>query len=322
MEKSELKVASSEPENILFPIQDSARLPVPLPRFFEAKLLTFFKGTSTRRRVFYLLQSVVRHHSLRTANAMAFDFFLAFIPMLGLAGWFLAHWLEQSSSIASATGVLINLTPSQLHDLLEKQFKGLTATSLAPFAVLLGWWLSSSAFYTQMNVFEESFECKPRSWLHGRAISLGFALLGLLTLSVAGFASLIWTVLRLPTAALTEVSDTGWIAELLQFMVIPVALVGAMAFLAFIYRYSIRRPQYQRRVWPGAFFAIVVGTLASAILGYYVANIARYALFYGSLAVIVVLHLWLWLWCTAIILGAEINIALEDLKDSQALAKE
>ena len=48
-------------------------------------------------------------------------------------------------------------------------------------------------------------------------------------------------------------------------------------------------------------------------LGFYAANIARYALFYGGLAAIIIVLLWLWLWSTAIVIGAELNVALEDV---------
>ena len=50
-------------------------------------LANFFEANSARGRLYVLLLSLWRHQSVRTANAMAFDLFLALVPMLGVAGW-------------------------------------------------------------------------------------------------------------------------------------------------------------------------------------------------------------------------------------------
>ena len=100
------------------------------------------------------------------------------------------------------------------------------------------------------------------------------------------------------------------------------ALSEHCAFLALLYRYSLRRPGRLRRVWPGASVATLLAAAASVGLGFYATNIARYALFYGGLAAIVILLLWLWLWSTAILFGAELNIALEDVKHARKVFAE
>jgi uncharacterized BrkB/YihY/UPF0761 family membrane protein len=63
--------------------------------------------------------------------------------------------------------------------------------------------------------------------------------------------------------------------------------------------------------------ATLLGAVASIGLGYYATHLARYTLFYGGLAAIVVLLFWLWLWSTAILLGAELNIAMEDVREAR-----
>ena len=122
--------------------------------------------------------------------------------------------------------------------------------------------------------------------------------------------------------SLNELLESSTGKSLLNFLVITLALSVAVAFLALLYRYSLRRPGRVRRVWPGASVATLLAASASVGLGYYATNIARYALFYGGLAAIVILLLLLWLWSTAILFGAELNIALEDVDQARKLSAE
>ncbi len=243
---------------------------------------------------------------------MAFDLFLALIPMLGVAGWGTSLLLQNESEKRS--DAFSALAPAELHEFLEQHFEALAASRIAPFAALIGWWISSSAFNTMMGVFEEAFDCVPRRWWRRRLVGLVFSLIGMMGLALAGTLGVLLTMAP---------SLVGFFIELLaRSGLFTVALVAGAylamtSFLALLFRYSIRRPGWQRRVWPGAFLASTVGTAASVALGYYAGNIARYALFYGGLAVIVIVLIWLWLWSSAIVIGAELNIALEDIRQER-----
>lgn len=244
---------------------------------------------------------------MRTANAMAFDLFLALVPMLGLGGWAAALFVGNGE----ATSLPIKeFTPLELQEFVGHHFQALSAAHLAPLAALAGLWLSSSAFYTMLGVFEESFECWPRVWYQRRLISLGFALLGMLLLGIAGGLGVLFATLNPGEGSWFDAfkSSGG-----LKALVFALGYGSAGSFIALLYRYSLRRPGRKRHVWLGAVVATTLGTAASVGLAYYAANIARYALFYGGLAAIVVVLLWLLLWSSAILIGAELNIAVEDV---------
>lgn len=59
-----------------------------------------------------------------------------------------------------------------------------------------------------------------------------------------------------------------------------------------------------REVWPGALFSLVAWILVSLGFSFYVDNMARYSVLYGSLAAIIVLMLWLYI-VSMIDLGAQ-----------------
>ncbi|MCH2109763.1 MAG: YihY/virulence factor BrkB family protein [Polyangiaceae bacterium] len=294
------------------PENRESRLEQASPPWFDKTIGHWLPSTHFGRQAYFVLVAMIRHHGIRTANAVAFDLFLAMVPMLGVTGWLLAHLLTSSPGATHATGLLLNLTPNQVHGFLNLHISELAAKNIAPVAVLVGWWLSSSAFYTLICVFEETFDCIPRSWVSGRLLSLGFALLGMFTLGSAVAASLIASadLIALPAFGFSKIEEN----QLLRWLGVPLGLVAIAAFLSFIYRYSIYRPGYRRTVWPGATVATILGVCASIVLGYYASNIASYAVFYGGLAVIVITMLWLWLWATAVLIGAEVNIALEELR--------
>ena len=46
---------------------------------------------------------------------------------------------------------------------------------------------------------------------------------------------------------------------------------------------------------------------------YYASHLARFALFYGTLSAVAITLGWLWLMCLTLLLGAELNLQLEDL---------
>jgi len=105
---------------------------------------------------------------------------------------------------------------------------------------------------------------------------------------------------------LDEVGVSKWLG-------IVMALVVATAAFSALFLVSVRRKRSVRRhVLPGAAIAVVLGALSSAGFGYYVSQLSKYALFYGSLAAVAVTMAWLWIWCLATLLGVEVNVLIEN----------
>lgn len=285
-----------------------ARLPPTLARLRD-RTASFFDGGPVRRNLWFLVQAVERHRAGRTASAMAFDLFLALLPMLALAGWALTHFVAAGPEALEASGLLADLTPDQLRDIIRTHFESLSASKLAPFAAISGWWLASSAFHTMIGVFEETFHCPRRPWWRARLLALVFALAGMAVLVSSGVLGMTLTT---PPGLLGELMRELRAHGLLRHVFVLTGLAVMTAFFALLYGLAIRRPGVRRRVWPGAAVAAGLGSGASFLFGYYASQVARFALFYGGLAAVAILLLWLWVWCAAILLGAEVNVLLEN----------
>ena len=284
----------------------------------------FFHRSPTHVRVKELLLALDRHLTLRTASAMAFDLFMAIVPMLGVAGYAASYLLRSQPDALVEGSQLLDLAPTRLHEFIVRNVTLFSETEVAPLFGMLAVWNGSSAFLTLIRVFEESFTCKPRSWIKARFLAFGFAMVGLalFILATAAGAIMTWYGVvsdkqRLRIGQLLELSP-GSLSDFHPLgVIVPLtSLLGIVLYLALIYRFAVVRKVARRRFFPGAITATSIGLFGSFLFAYYATNVGRYALYYGSLVVIVVVLLWLWLWCMAILTGAEINAALEGPCDS------
>lgn len=271
----------------------------------------YFQAGRIRRVLWRLVANLMDHNATRTASAMAFDLFLAFVPMLALAGWVLAHVLRSTEGVLAGS-VLFQITPNQMHELLARNFARFEGTNLAPLATISGWWLGSSAFHTLISVYEDAFKISPRTWWKKRLIALLCALFAICSLSLSGAIGLVIAmgaahpVARMMLAPLNEVGVGKWLG-------IAIALVVATAAFSALFLVSVRRKRsVKRHVFPGAAIAVVLGALSSTGFGYYVSQLSKYAFFYGSLAAVAVTMAWLWIWCLATLLGVEVNVLIEN----------
>ncbi|WP_370342234.1 YihY/virulence factor BrkB family protein [Pararhodobacter marinus] len=100
----------------------------------------------------------------------------------------------------------------------------------------------------------------------------------------------------------------GWISLARWVVLFTISTVG----IAVIYRYGPDR-RHHRWHWtlPGAVVACLLWVIASAGFSLYAENFASYQRSFGALTGVIVLLTWLWLSAYVLLLGAELNAALE-----------
>jgi membrane protein len=264
------------------------------------------------RLAFVLAQTVVRRDIAGATSAMAFDLFLAAIPMLALSGWLFGKLLSNHASVLHTTAMLLDLTPSEVQALTWQQLDRFALGSVAPFALLGALWIASGAFHTSLSLLEASASMEPRPWLRKRLVALlsvvvSIALFGgsaLLAVWLSGGPALLFS---LASGGNSELSPG--VRQWLLLLSLP-ALGSSL--LALFFYVASPRPGVVRRVFPGAILSVLVGAAASAAFAFYAGHLARFALFYGSLAAVAVTLAWLWFVCFAVLVGAELNQLLEN----------
>ena len=91
-------------------------------------------------------------------------------------------------------------------------------------------------------------------------------------------------------------------------LLVMAVLIG----LSLLYRYGpSRKMPHWRWVTPGSLVATLLWVAASALFSWYVAKFSTYDAMYGPLGTVVGVMMWFYVTAYAVLLGAELNSALE-----------
>jgi membrane protein len=278
-----------------------------LRRSAESHLLGALRRRALGRGLISLWRGLGRHHVARNASAMAFDLFLAAIPMLALAGWVAALALRTDQRALGMTSLLLDLTPVEVHTLATRHLGHFSPGAVAPIAVLGSVWLASSAFHTLMSVFETAIGARHRAWWKKRMLAIGCVFVAIIVFATTAFVAV---KLAGGASALLNLSEYSG-GALGRIVAAAFSVFAVTATLAAFFRVAVRRPDVVRRVWPGAALSVGIGGLSSYLFGYYAQNLASFTLYYGSLTAVAIFLAWLWICCAALLVGAELNAQLE-----------
>lgn len=101
------------------------------------------------------------------------------------------------------------------------------------------------------------------------------------------------------------------------------ALLGGIVFFPIALMYGLaQESRKMNRIWPGVIFSMAMWLALSYLFSYYVENIARYSVIYGTLGAVIVLLLWLYLASMMLIMGAEFNSVLMALRRTEHMQEQ
>ncbi len=279
----------------------------------ERQLDTLSRKHRATHVAFMLGQILVRRDIAAATSAMAFDLFLAAIPMLALAGWLFGKLLlGNHESVLQTTAALLNLTPNEVQTITWQQLDRFSLDTVAPFALLGALWTASGAFHTSMTLLEASAGTERRSWLRKRLLSLLSVLVSIVLFGSSALLA-VW-ISGGPSRLFVAMSgeDVELNASFTHYLLLLLLAGMGVLLLALFFYVASPRPGVRRRVFPGALVAVVAGSSVSGAFAYYAGHLARFALFYGSLAAVAVTLAWLWLVCFSVLVAAELNQLLEN----------
>lgn len=272
-----------------------------------------FSAQPWSHRVWLVARGLITRDTLQAASAMAFDLFLAAIPMLALAGWLFALLSRGSDAVLKSASLLVDLTPQEVRQVIWEQLGQYSVTTVAPFALLGALWLASSAFNTLMAVLEVTVAAERRKWWKRRLIALACVLASILLFMLSGTLAVTLAGGPAQVFGLLANGELPFLNHASHFLLLALVLLSSSALLSAFFRIAVIRPGVRRRVWPGALLTVGTSGAASVGFAYYAAHLARFALFYGTLSAVAIVLGWLWIMCLMLLLGAELNLQLEDL---------
>jgi len=255
------------------------------------------------------------NHASILAAGVAFYGFLSLFPglaaLVSLYG-LIADPVEVENNLAALGGIV----PSAAEDLLNDRLKALVHPGAGlsyafALSVAVACWSAASAMKALMGALNIAYgEDERRGVVRFNLAALLLTLGAMLTMVLALFGVV---VVPIVLQFLAELGLPEEIGTLLAFARWPVLAGFILAGLAVLYRFgpSRARPRWRWISW-GAVVTTALWLIGSALFSYYVSRFSSYDRMYGSLAAVVVLMLWLDLSAFLVILGAQLNAALED----------
>lgn len=208
-----------------------------------------------------------------------------------------------------------NIIPSDAFRLLDAQVSSLVnaPTESLGLATLLsflaGLWLSRAGVAAMMlglnAINRQPNRAGIRHYTTALILTVALVVLAIVALLTIVIVPIVLAFLQLGTI-------TGALVELVRWLVaIMVLLTG----LSLLYRFGPNR-KGARMAWitPGAFITLLTWAGASAAFSTYLTNFGRYNEIYGSIGAVVALLMWFYISAFLILLGAALNVALEDVR--------
>ncbi len=266
-------------------------------------------------RTFWRIQS---HRTGLVAAGCAFYATLALFPALSMLVS-IYGLLFDPSSVSGQMELLEGLLPPDAYTLIERQVQTLVGRPRATLGWSLGLsaaialWSAATGTKSMIAALNLAYDEEDR-----RSI-LGFQILSI-GMTAASILSAILTVAVL--VALPRVIDLlnlpSNTAELVHWLGILLMILFVFALLTFLYAAGpSRAPRasrplgYRRRVLPGVILATILWLVSSILFTLYATELASFDAVYGPLAAVAAIMLWFWVSAYVVLLGAELNSALE-----------
>ena len=257
-----------------------------------------------------VLRSIRENRLFATAGSVAFFALMAIFPALAtivsLYGLF-----ANPDAIPERLAILAGVVPATVIGLLKQHIMSLAENHVSTLniAFLIGFLVSIwsansgvSSLFDALNVVHGSKETRGMVQFYTRtlAITVGSVVYGVLVL--IGVLPHVFTFVGLSQRADSLAALFRW----------PVTLLIVMIGLSIVYRIGPSRSDPRWRwVTLGSALAAALLIVVSMIFTWYIAEFNSYNRIYGSLGAVVGFMTWIWLSVVIVLIGAELDVAIE-----------
>lgn len=244
------------------------------------------------------------------AAQSAYFVMLSFIPVLLLI-LTMARYLPFSQQ--DLTDGIINAVPSSFQSILQVILSEVYAKSLAvvPVSAIVALWSAGKGFMALsygLNVINDVKETRNYFYMRLRSsiYTIFFVIAIVLTLILLVFGRSIQNLLVSYWPFVLDITDF-----ILRFSTIITMFVLAVVFLLFYMFLPNRRMKFKDQL-PGALLTSVAWAAFSFGFSIYFDHFSGFADMYGSLTTILMIMLWLYICMYLFLIGAEVNVVLEE----------
>jgi len=264
------------------------------------------------------LVSAFDDNCLAIAKGAAYSALLSFFPVLTSAATIL---VQSGVPFVSSTleRALAQIVPPGSEGLVVQQFRitGARPISLLVVAGLISLWAASGVIKSLIEGFQAAYRVpRNRSFLRGNFVAISLVLLAAAPLVAATMMIVFGNQVEKIVLNWMKVDPRlnpltfGWklVSKLARW---TVAFLTTILVTTLLYYFGPNRKQRWALVWPGAVLATVLWMLTTSGFAWYVRNIGRYNLMYGSIGAGIALLVWMYLVALIALLGCEFNAEYE-----------
>ena len=259
----------------------------------------FFRGTALFVRRYF------DHRVARDSAALTYYLLFAMFPLLIFLSNLVGFFAVDIEGFLRQLGTII---PAEVLDLLIQYLRYVSRVSsrtLMTFSLIFSIWFPMRAANALLLSVRKAYGMgRPTQFLRHQAKVFLYTICLILTILLS---LVLVTVGR---------SVLNLCADYFHFSAILTD--GFIVFLALAVLYGLaQETRSVHYVWPGVLFSLTAWMVLSLLFSLYVENAANYSVIYGSIGAIIVLLLWLYLSATMMIMGAEFNSVLMEMKTAR-----
>jgi membrane protein len=256
--------------------------------------------------------AIYQDDCLGWAGELAFFWFLALFPAL-LFVVALASSLPVQHLIDVVVGSLARVAPGDVLVLVREQLVQIAQgppRGLLTLSLLGALWSSSSAMTAIIDTLNQAYHVREgRSWWRVRLLAVGLTVvLFAFTLIAVALVMIGPTLAEYLENSLGVPRRFAWLWAIAEWPLVFGLIVTA---LGWVYYFA---PDVRRRwawITPGSIAATLLWILASLGFKWYAGHFGEYQKTYGAIGGVIVALLWLYASGLAILIGAELNAAIE-----------
>jgi membrane protein len=265
--------------------------------------------------------SIPEHRVLTTSGGVAFFALLAIFPALATIVSLYSLFADPHA-IPERVALLAGVVPTSIIDLIKDEIQSLADKNMSTLStafligLLVSLWSANSgvsALFDALNVVHGETEQRSllQFYVTTFAVTLGAVVYGLV--AIIGVLPTAFRLLGLGEHAENLSAIFRWPANLLLVMI----------WLSIVYRVGPSRSNAKWRwvTW-GSGLAATLLVVASMVFSWYLAEFNSYDRLYGSLGAVVGFMTWLWISVVIMLLGAEMDDAIESKPDGRTIASQ
>lgn len=273
----------------------------------------------TNEKVKRFLEMILRPELRILPGHLAFFIVLSLIPTITLVVYFASVFAVSTDTLV---GLMENLIPSQISDLLMPYLLGKGMSVSVGLSMIVAFFVASNGAYSIITASNTLYKIEGTSYIKGRikAFFMTILLVLLIIFMMLIFAygnNILNFVFSL--GIIKKFSETVYIIYFILKWTLALFIMFCLIKLLYTMApdYAIKS-KYMNK---GAAFTTVAFVFVSVIYSYYVTNIANYNVIYGSLSSIVMLMIFIYILSYIFVVGIIINRSTYELENTDGHKK-